>query len=199
MAVPDNPHSRFVPPGMTRDCLDPWVYVEFRTDGGVAPCCVRRSVGNLADQSLAHILNGTRIRDLRRSLLSGEPDETCQVGLRGVISPAELQRKIAMILASIKIPGHFNAERYLDVNSDVKASGEDPARHFLEWGRLEGRPLEPNTSIAQARRIAGADEPAVTNPAPNAAEDHRVTQAEFSHLIETNSDRHRFTPGLAAE
>jgi hypothetical protein len=198
--MPDNPHSRFISPGMTRDCLDPWIYVEFRTDGGIAPCCVRRSVGNLADQSLAHILNGTRMRDLRRALLSGEPDETCQgCGLRGGISPAALQTKIAMILASIKIPGHFNAERYLDANSDVKESGGDPARHFLDWGRLEGRPLAANTRIGQGRPSAGSDEPTVTNPAPTGAEDHGEAQAEFSHSVETNSDRHPFTPGLAAE
>ena len=164
--MPDESHSRFVPPGMTRDCFDPWVYVEFHANGGVSPCCVRRPIGNLRDQSLADLLNGSRIRELRNALLSGEPDETCRgCGLRTVTSPAALQAKVGMLLASIKTPGQFDAERYLEANPDVRAAGEDPARHFLTWGRLEGRPLTSNRRQVDAGSEF-LNEPEVTSPAP---------------------------------
>ena len=29
---------------LTRNCLDPWNYLEFRPDGRVAPCCIQDSV-----------------------------------------------------------------------------------------------------------------------------------------------------------
>jgi radical SAM protein with 4Fe4S-binding SPASM domain len=166
--MPDESHSRFVPPGMTRDCFDPWVYVEFHANGGVSPCCVRRPIGNIRDQPLADILNGSRIRELRHALLSGEPDETCRdCGLRQLISPANLQAKVGMILGSIKMPPGFSAERYLKANPDVKAAGDDPARHFLMWGRLEGRSLE----IGRNQTEASAEQPAGANPElPLAAE-----------------------------
>ena len=155
--MPDDAHSRFVPLGMTRDCFDPWTYLEVHPDGGISPCCVRRPVGNVLGQSLAHILNGPRIRELRRSLLSGEPDATCQgCGLRKVTNPAALQAKVGLILASIRTPARFDADRYLEANPDVRDAGENPSDHFMTWGRLEGRPLETE------QRHPPADAEAVT-------------------------------------
>jgi len=144
--MPDASHSRFVPPDMTRDCLDPWVYVEFKADGGILPCCVRGPIGNMGDRSLANIVNGVEIRALRLALLSGRPDEICQArGLRSVITPAVLQSKVGMLIDSIKPPEQFDGESYLDANPDVRAAGEGATRHFLKWGRLEGRPLAART------------------------------------------------------
>lgn len=138
-------HSRFIPESMTRDCLDPWVYVEFRVEGGVSLCCAREPIGNLAQQTLASILHSEEAIALRRNLLSGTPDTKCrQCGLRGVIDPSALQAKVKALRDSIVIPESFDPATYLESNPDVKAAGVDPKRHFLEWGRLEGRPLKPS-------------------------------------------------------
>lgn len=137
-------HSRFIPEGMTRDCLDPWVYVEIKGDGGVSLCCVRKPVGSLVSQTLAHILHGIEARSLRRDLLSGEPDGICSTcGLRGVISPSKLQQKVGALNESVAVPADFDPIAYEDANPDVKEAGADPAQHFFEWGRIEGRRLKP--------------------------------------------------------
>src|SRR5207244_7378280 len=68
--------------GMTRDCVDPWTYIEFDTNGGVKPCCARGAIGNLLQGDLTQILNDAPIRRLRNDLLQGTPDPvsaTCQL------------------------------------------------------------------------------------------------------------------------
>jgi len=37
------------------------------------------------------------------------------------------------------LPTGFNAGLYLDLNPDVKNSGADPIKHYLKFGRFEGR------------------------------------------------------------
>lgn len=136
-------HSRFIPEGMTRDCIDPWVYIELRVDGGVSLCCVRKPVGNLTQQSLASILHGEEARALRRDLLSGKPDGACRgCGLRGATSPLTLQEKVKALQESVVTPEGFDRAAYLEANPDVKDAGAEPVRHFVEWGRLEGRSLK---------------------------------------------------------
>lgn len=135
-------HTRLLPPGMTRDCLDPWVYVEFRVDGRVSLCCVRRPIGNLAKQTVADILNSEEARSLRHALLSGSPDGVCRAcGLRGVTTPSALQDSVRAMQTSVDLPEGFDKAAYLEANQDVKEAGEDAALHYKNWGRLEGRPL----------------------------------------------------------
>jgi hypothetical protein len=123
------------------------VYVEIKVDGGVSLCCVRKLVGNLVNQALAHILRGDEARTLRRDLLSGEPDGICRAcGLRGVISPSKLQQKVSELHKSIAVPAEFDPAAYADANPDVKESKVDPIQHFLDWGRIEGRRLKPPVS-----------------------------------------------------
>jgi len=152
-------HSRFIPEGMTRDCLDPWVYVEVKVDGGVGLCCVRPPpIGNLTQHDLAHILHSEDARSLRRDLLSGKPDDICRAcGLRGVTSPATLQQKVTELQESVVPPEAFDAASYLQANADVQATKIDPVQHFLEWGRLEGRPLRVAPSRLSQPREATAD------------------------------------------
>src|SRR6185369_11167975 len=38
------------------------------------------------------------------------------------------------------LPADFDAEFYLEVNTDVAAAGHDPRQHYLQYGRGEGRP-----------------------------------------------------------
>ena len=69
--------SRDIVPGMTRDCTDPWRYLEFRGDGDVLPCCARSPIGHIGSASIGEILNGQPARDLRRRLLEGDLDHAC--------------------------------------------------------------------------------------------------------------------------
>jgi hypothetical protein len=140
-------HSRYVPNGMTRDCTDPWTYVEFSTDGGIKPCCVRASIGNLKKQPLADILHSPAARELRLALLTGEIDGICRsCGLRGIISSSALQQKIRSMRDALQVPSGFDTTAYLEANPDVRTAGVDPKLHYLEWGRLEGRLLRTNES-----------------------------------------------------
>jgi Iron-sulfur cluster-binding domain len=148
--MPQETNSRFIPEGMTRDCLDPWSYVEIGVAGGVRLCCVRKPVGNLASQTLAHVLHGHEARTLRRDLLSGKPDDICcGCGLRGVINPLDLQQKVREALALGLNSKQFDPAAYLDANPDVKEANVDPAWHFHTWGRIEGRPLNSAASPAE--------------------------------------------------
>ena len=146
MTDDDTPaHSRTMSPGMTRDCTDPWEYIEFRVNGDIGPCCVRVA-GNLATHSLSQILNGPPIRDLRSSLLRGAPDRICRdCGLRGEITPEQLRGKVETLLHAFSPPEDFEPLSYLAANPGVAAAGVDALAHFREHGRFEGRPLRPPT------------------------------------------------------
>jgi hypothetical protein len=41
------------------------------------------------------------------------------------------------------LPRDFDPALYLAANPDVKAAGADPAAHYLQFGRREGRKLRP--------------------------------------------------------
>jgi hypothetical protein len=131
-------------PGLTRDCVDPWEYVEFRVNGDVAPCCARPGVGNLASQNLAAILNGDAIRALRAALLQGTLDRACtNCTLRAPTTPAVLTEKVEQLLSKVAVPPLFEPASYLAANPDVAAPNVDPLHHFLAYGRFEGRRLLP--------------------------------------------------------
>jgi hypothetical protein len=68
-------------PGETRLCLEPWKYEVVRHMGDVLPCCYGHGpIGNMARDSADTIANGDAVRELRRSLLTGENlPEVCQI------------------------------------------------------------------------------------------------------------------------
>ncbi len=99
------PGSRQAPPvrystpggrGMTRDCLDPWKFLFIQANREVAPCCWHRPVHSLGtNQPLSEVLNGRRMRELRRSLLTGELTDDCRsCPSRGWVPTGELRRKV---------------------------------------------------------------------------------------------------------
>ncbi|GAC1657546.1 MAG: hypothetical protein NVS9B12_09680 [Vulcanimicrobiaceae bacterium] len=130
---------------MTRDCVDPWYFVDIRTNGDVAPCCYRGpAVGNVKVQSLAEIFNGEPVREVRRSLLEGDLDELCgRCNIRAVTRPEHLQKKVADLIERFKIPDDFDAELYLEANPDVAQAGIDAGVHYVRYGKNEGRRLRP--------------------------------------------------------
>jgi hypothetical protein len=135
--------------------------------------------------------------------LSGQPDETCQgCGLRGAIHPTALQTKVRLLLGSMTTPHQFNGERYLDANPDVRKAGADPTRHFIDWGRLEGRDIEPETGMDRGRPLVGPvsrNEPVPTTTKPATAADRDESGTDFTHGIVTNSDGVPNLPNRAAE
>jgi len=66
------------------------------------------------------------------------------------------------------LPEGFDREAYLQANPDVAAAGVDPARHYLEYGRNEGRSLAPAPAPAPAPP-AGFDGAAYLRANPDVA------------------------------
>jgi MoaA/NifB/PqqE/SkfB family radical SAM enzyme len=98
VTVPVDTNVRELPAGMTRNCLDPWNNVEFRTDGSVALCCIRPPIGSMATESLQQVLNGPAIRGVRKGLLEGRPDELCRkCHVRPPTVPSVLQERVAAL------------------------------------------------------------------------------------------------------
>ncbi len=149
--------ARTIPPGMTRDCVDPWYFVDIRTNGDVAPCCYRGpAVGNTNAQSLTEIFNGPQIREVRRSLLAGELDELCgRCNIRAVATPGELQQKVGDLIERFKTPQDFDGALYLEANPDVARAGLDAAEHYVKYGKSEGRRLRLGSLLSDAE--AGED------------------------------------------
>jgi len=147
----------------TRDCLDPWSYVEVRVNGDVAPCCVRGPVGNLAEATLAQILSGEPVRRLRAELLAGDLDPICAgCRQRGPMAPQHLQQKVRALRAEVRLPAGFDPQAYLRANPDVAAAGFAAEAHFLNYGYLEGRSLrEPGDAAkaAPAPQLTAASSP----------------------------------------
>ena len=60
--------------------------------------------------------------------------------VRRLLSPLKPSR-LSSHPKSNELPADFDRDAYLKANPDVAAAGIDPARHWLDYGRQEGRPL----------------------------------------------------------
>jgi tetratricopeptide (TPR) repeat protein len=88
-------------PGFTRNCFDPWTFVQIISDGLVRPCCFSEVlIGNLSDGiSLGSILDSEVAHRLRRQLLSGDLDRYCSVcALREPIRLEAFHKKIQALV-----------------------------------------------------------------------------------------------------
>lgn len=59
-------------------CTAPWMHLHVINDGRAYPCCMTEivdelSVGNVKTQSLETIMNSTKMKSMRKSMLGGEP------------------------------------------------------------------------------------------------------------------------------
>ncbi len=62
----------------TRDCLDPWEFVQVQANKDVLPCCWHQPIYSLGKgQSLSEVFNNTRIKELRREILTGNLSPDC--------------------------------------------------------------------------------------------------------------------------
>jgi hypothetical protein len=152
-------------PGTTRECLDPWVYIEFNVNGDVRPCCVREGIGNLEHSSLVQILNGTPGRALRTRLLTGDLDRQCtNCRIRPAVPIAKFHEAVRKALDKVTLPEDFVPERYLDANPDVRAAGADAVQHFKLSGRFEGRKTKPDWSPERRQFRFDPDQYLEANP-----------------------------------
>ena len=67
------------------NCNQPWGQVTIHSDGVVGPCCntVGRNlpVGNILNQSLKDIWQGTKMHEIREGFLNNKPKQVCQLCL----------------------------------------------------------------------------------------------------------------------
>jgi hypothetical protein len=154
----ETPSESAAQPKSTRDCVDPWTYVEVRVNGDVSPCCARGPVGNLKEASLAEILWGEPIRRLRTELLTGNLDGTCDgCRARAPIAPEALQQKVRALRREVRLPADFDGDAYLRANPDVAEAGTAADTHFLSYGYLEGRSLRPPGDQGEQATVAPGD------------------------------------------
>lgn len=88
------------PEGHTKDCLDPWRMGNFKATGRVLMCCWHHdNYGTLGDKQLPELLNSPPAVELRRRLITGELDQSCEAcPARGWIPVEELREKVAGFL-----------------------------------------------------------------------------------------------------
>lgn len=72
------PDAKVIHGRITKMCLAPWERMYMGLMGELAPCCYMGSVGRVeTGTDLEKIANGTRMRAIRRGLLTGELEECC--------------------------------------------------------------------------------------------------------------------------
>jgi radical SAM protein with 4Fe4S-binding SPASM domain len=84
---------------LTRDCLDPWNYIEISAGGDIRPCCRFHQLAKLGDSGdtpASTIRNNESFRALRQSLLSGQLQLECQdCHIRKTVTVDVLKRRVA--------------------------------------------------------------------------------------------------------
>jgi MoaA/NifB/PqqE/SkfB family radical SAM enzyme len=147
--------SHDLPEGMTRDCLDPWIYLELNVNGDVQPCCAHSKVGNLNEQELPSILNGPPIRQLRQDLLYGTPDAECaNCRLRAATRPEALRKRIRMLFEqAAKTNYAIRSGKVQDLLSSALADAK-AERHDEVWPKVqEALLLDPGIDGLDAANI----------------------------------------------
>ena len=83
-------------PGETRRCLDPWRVVKVEEGGGVASCCIGRTlIGHLDEAPLSAIVSGEAARQRREELATGKLNAECRFcPARPVVTVATLQAEL---------------------------------------------------------------------------------------------------------
>lgn len=89
--------------GMTRDCLDPWVYIKIAGDSSLKPCCATgESLGflNRGDR-FEDMVNNDLMREYRKGLLTGNLRSICRTcQLKGWTDIETLRLKVRLASAA---------------------------------------------------------------------------------------------------
>jgi hypothetical protein len=146
---------------MTRDCIDPWTYIELGANGDVKPCCAHSSIGNLQQQNLSQILDGEPIRQLRAELLGGTLNSYCaDCRLRAPTKPESLQQRVQGLIKDAA-----SAEPHPFISANRVAILLKSAVQNLELGRrseavdLVGQALAIDPSATVSFDSAGRIDP----------------------------------------
>jgi hypothetical protein len=130
-----------IPGQATRDCVDPWTYLEVRVSGGIAPCCVRPEIASLHHQTLSEALNSPAMRRLRANLLQGTLDKRCAgCKQRAETTPAALRQKVRALLASVPAPPHADIAAFRQAEPHASPAAMDAFSHALLAARVPGAP-----------------------------------------------------------
>ena len=141
--------------GMTRDCIDPWTYVEVDANGDVKPCCARGGIGNIRQGNLNDILNDEPIRRLRMDLLGGTPDPECaRCRLRAPITPAALLAKVRAI-SEEQEPVEMSPSDRVEALLKATVHELNAGREAEAWSSLN-QALELDPGIQQLHEEGGA-------------------------------------------
>ncbi|MBM3302666.1 MAG: hypothetical protein FJY85_22285 [Deltaproteobacteria bacterium] len=117
----DNPLQRGTGKGdhrtlMTRDCLDPWIYVKIGSSASVLPCCASiEPVGSLRDgELLEDVLNNPAMIGWRRGILTGNLNPRCrECRVRGWTDVGTITMKVALLPALGRILPALHRNRLL--------------------------------------------------------------------------------------
>lgn len=66
-------------------CILPWIHIYANADGSVLPCCIgdhHMHMGNVRDNTIEEILNGSKYKEMRSKMLRGERCKECSACYR---------------------------------------------------------------------------------------------------------------------
>jgi MoaA/NifB/PqqE/SkfB family radical SAM enzyme len=91
---------------MTKDCLDPWIYVKVSSNAGVLPCCASEEIASLNDgESLQEIINGSKMVEYREGILTGRLKSYCRsCKIRGWTDLETINLKVRLLARANHLP-----------------------------------------------------------------------------------------------
>jgi len=162
--IPGQPHrySSRQTESQTRDCLDPWSFILVQSNRNVLPCCWHQPVHSLGkNQSLTGVFNGSRFKELRLRLLTGDLTPDClNCPSRGWTTTQNLKRKVWSYLN----PGlnKLRFQKIPDIIPDVFTPY--PITYSEGWYPLETNSQIPNPDWQQWRWIGRKAFCTIQNP-----------------------------------
>jgi MoaA/NifB/PqqE/SkfB family radical SAM enzyme len=110
------------PEPLTRDCLDPWNYLEISARGEVRPCCNFDSIGRLDSdgRDTRGLRNTDAFRALRESLLNGNLQSPCQrCHIRSTVPVAALKQRVEAAVRDLPSPDPLDPLPVAEVRIDI--------------------------------------------------------------------------------
>ena len=96
----------------TRDCLDPWTYLEVTASGGLKPCCNIPAQLQMdgSPESALDAMSSPQFRELRRRLLAGDLNPHCEkCHVRKRVPRSVLRKRVAALQESGRLSDPLEA------------------------------------------------------------------------------------------
>jgi hypothetical protein len=88
--------------GQTRDCTDPWTFMQILSNKSIRPCCFSGvKIGSVKEEEggITGALNSSAAITLRKELLTGKLDEYCSIcSNKPMTDVAVFRRKIYLLI-----------------------------------------------------------------------------------------------------